>query len=105
MGAGGAIPPKLSASLSQYPLLLPLDDEHQNLRFIGELLIEDVVQTRDVEETFYRYCYCDSGALAQHSLISHNILRARYAALFDPAENQPLLSPEQIKKVLLSRKM
>jgi GTPase SAR1 family protein len=87
-----------AGALSQYPLLLPLNDEHQNLRFIAELLIEDVVQTRDVEETFYRQCYCDSGALAQHSLISHNIFRARYAALFDPAENQPLLNPVSNKK-------
>jgi hypothetical protein len=102
IGQFRGIPSKLSAYLSQYPLARPLNEEHQNLRLLADLLIEDVVHTRDVEEIFYQNCYCDSGALAQDALISHSILRARYAALFDPGETQPNLRPVSGKKGDLS---
>lgn len=46
-----------------------------------------------MESTFYQMCYCESGALSQHALVSKQMLAARYAALFDPTEPAPAISP------------
>ncbi len=81
----GGIPPKPSSYLSRYPLALVLDQEHESLRVLADLIIEDVVHTNEFEEEFYKQCYCENGALAQHALVSHGILAVRYAALFDPS--------------------
>src|SRR5277367_1273572 len=47
---------------------------------------------------FLTECYCDSGALSQHSLISKAILEARYAALFDSELGGPTLTSAKGKK-------
>jgi len=91
------IPEKLSSRLPNYPSFRYQTTSANQLRMIAELLLEDVIRTPDVEQRFYRECYCESGALAQDALVSKNILRTRYAALFNPTEESPLLSPVKPK--------
>jgi GTPase SAR1 family protein len=55
------------------------------------LLLEDVVSTEANKAQFYNECYCDTGALSQDALVSEQILKARYAALFSTSDNAPIL--------------
>jgi GTPase SAR1 family protein len=57
------------------------------------LLLEDVVSADAVRAQFYRECYCDTGELSRDALISEEILKARYAALFAKSEDAPQLQP------------
>lgn len=91
------IPEKISTFIRNYPSFRYQTNSASQLRLIAELLLEDAIRTEDVEKQFYKECYCESGALAQDALISKNLLRARYAALFDPSEASPLLSPAKPK--------
>lgn len=91
------IPDKLSASIRNYPSFRYQTNSASQLRVIAELLLEDVIRTEELEKQFYKDCYCESGALAQDALISKNLLRSRYAALFNPAEASPKLSPARPK--------
>jgi hypothetical protein len=56
---------------------------------LSDLLIEDAPNTPEVEKRFYEECYCESEALSQQSLVSREILLARYAALFKPDSPAP----------------
>ncbi len=93
VGEDHALPPKLSSFLLNYPQYRYPSDLQTTLRTVSELLIIDVVDQEDVERSFYEQCYCESGALSQHALVSKQMLAARYAALFDPTEKAPSLSP------------
>lgn len=92
-GSSRSIPQKLSDRLMQFPKVRYKNDLQANLRTLGELLIEDVVLTRDLRPQFYRECYCETGALSRDALISQDILQARYAALFTNSEVAPQLEP------------
>jgi GTPase SAR1 family protein len=96
------IPDKLSSRLANYPAFRYQTTSANHLRMVAELLLEDVIRTPELETRFYRECYCESGALAQDALVSKNLLKTRYAALFNPAEEAPLLSPATKKGVSLS---
>lgn len=87
------IPRKLSSYLMQYPTFRYKSRIQADLRAVAELLIEDVVKTPEVEEQFYRKCYCESGSLAHDALLSKQLLAARYAALFKPTEPTPSVTP------------
>jgi len=87
------IPPKLSSKLIEYPKIRYSSDLQANLRQLAELLIQDIAEEERIEEEFYKRCYCESGALSQNSLISKNILRARYALLFNKSEESPHVQP------------
>jgi len=87
----GGIPDKLSTLLPNYRSYRYQNDSQ--LRMVAELLLEDVPRTSEVESRFYKECYCESGPLAQDALISKSLLKARYAALFNPTEASPSLSP------------
>ena len=63
------------------------------LRSIAELVIEDIPENDDIEETFLRQCYCETGALSRDSLLSKRLLVARYAALFPDDEDHPRVEP------------
>lgn len=86
------IPKKLSSYLLNYPSYRYKSEIQASLRTVAELLIEDVVKTPEVELQFYKECYCESGALTRDSLVSKQILAARYAALFPSNEESPKLS-------------
>ena len=62
-----------------------------NLRMVSDLLIEDAPNTPDYRKRFLEKCYCESGTLARDGLLGKNILAARYAAMFPPTEQSPLL--------------
>jgi len=64
-----------------------------SLQDMSELILEDLVHTRELEPAFIKECYSQSGALSQHAQISRTILRARYAALFDSQNPGPALIP------------
>jgi hypothetical protein len=85
-------PIKLSARLSAFPGTKSRNTMQANLQDMGELILEDLVQTKELEPTFIRECYSQSGALSQHAQISRTILRARYAALFDSQNPGPALT-------------
>jgi GTPase SAR1 family protein len=79
------IPPKLSSALQLYPKHKYASPLQTNLRTLAELLIQDIGETEAEEKQFYKHCYCSSGALSQHALLTKTILEARYAALMDSA--------------------
>lgn len=58
-------------------------------------MLIDVVDHQDAERQFYEQCYCESGALPQHALVSKRMLAARYTSLFDRTEKAPNVSPVQ----------
>lgn len=83
------IPRKLSNYVTNYHYYRYRNDPQTTLRTLAELLIEDIPNTPELEEQFYKECYCESGALSQYALVSKSILNARYAALFPPEEPGP----------------
>ncbi len=87
------IPAKISTKLQRHPSIRYQSNSQNSLRMIAELLLEDIARTREIEERFYRECYCESGPLAQDALVSKNLLRTRYAALFNPSEQAPAVVP------------
>jgi hypothetical protein len=88
-GSDASLPAKPSSYLMQFPVFRYKSEIQANLRDIAELLIEDIPASENVEEQFYRECYCDTGALSRDSLLSRQILAARYAALFPTHEPHP----------------
>lgn len=81
------LPEKLSTYLQLYPKFRYPSDTQTTLRTVADLLIQDIPDAREAE--FIRECYCNSGALDQDALISKQILRARYSALFHSSESEP----------------
>jgi len=86
------IPNKLSSYLTMYPKVRYASDIQTSLRQISELIIQDALESKDVEELFYQRCYCESGALSRYALLSKEMLQARYAALFSDSEVSPQIS-------------
>ena len=106
------LPPKLSASIIDYPGNVRRNTFQTELQILSDLIIEDVTRLRDLESTFLEECYSRSGALSQYALISKTILQTRYAALFDsstpgltiiPAVNKGGISPELLAESLSRR--
>ena len=97
-----AIPPKLSYSTPKYHEYRYKSNSQASLRTLADLLLEDLPHTPDLEETFYRHCYCESGALSQYALLSKSILHARYASLFDSTQPSPHITPLKPTKHTLS---
>ncbi|CAI1139852.1 hypothetical protein [Serratia ficaria] len=83
------IPNKLSSYLSLYPKVRYPSELQTSLRQISELIIQDALESSDIEELFYQRCYCESGALSKYALLSKEMLQARYAALFSESETSP----------------
>ena len=92
------IPSKLSNALVTYPGIKGRNVLQTDLQIVGELVIEDIARTRDIEEEFLRECFCTSGALSQYALVSRTILKQRYTALFSPESSGPLTIPIMTKK-------
>jgi GTPase SAR1 family protein len=96
-GAMPPLPPKLSASLPNYPGLKCRNVIQTDLQILSEIVIEDVIRSPDLEPEFLRRCYCQSGALSQFALTSKDILAARYSALFDATHQGPSTVPATTK--------
>ena len=97
-GSEASLPSKPSSYLMQFPVFRYKSAIQANLRDIAELLIEDIPASEDVEEQFYKKCYCDTGALSRDSLLSQQILAARYAALFPTDESHPRVEPATLQE-------
>ncbi|WP_233884818.1 hypothetical protein [Paraburkholderia flagellata] len=91
------IPEKISTRLANHPTFRYQSASRNSLRMVAELLLEDIARTEELEERFYRECYCESGPLAQDALVSKNLLKTRYAALFHPSEEAPAVVPVKSK--------
>jgi GTPase SAR1 family protein len=76
-------PPKLSTRIHGYPGLVRRTELQQSMQILGEVFIEDLASVEENELRFLRSCYASSGALSQYALVSREILRTRYALLFD----------------------
>ncbi|MDD2466035.1 MAG: hypothetical protein PHI97_18715 [Desulfobulbus sp.] len=87
------VPLKLSTKLINYPKIRFQSQTHSTLRQVAELVIQDIIESSLIEEQFFKSCYCESGALSQHALVSKNILNARYASMFSDSEPHPQTSP------------
>ena len=74
VGADRVLPEKLSANLPSYPKYRYPSDLQNDLRDLGQLLLIDVADQQDTEHQFYTQCYCESGALSQHALVSKRML-------------------------------
>ncbi|MGI8857166.1 MAG: hypothetical protein ACR2JW_15585 [Thermomicrobiales bacterium] len=88
-----AIPPKLSASLAYYPGTKNRNIYQANLQTVSEVVLEDIARAPEIERQFLEDCYCRSGALSQYSMLSRELLEARYAALFDTESPGPAVIP------------
>lgn len=95
VGEDRALPPKMSSLLANYPKYRYPSELQNTLRSLGELLLIDVVDQGDTEREFFRQCYCESGSLSQHALVSKRMLASRYASLFDSDTELPYIQPVQ----------
>jgi hypothetical protein len=48
----------------------------------GPLLLINIELQEDIDRQFFGECYCESGALSQHALLTKQMLNARYSSLF-----------------------
>lgn len=92
------IPKKLSNFLLRYPKTRYSNETQASLRSLSEIFIQDIVESEELEESFIKECYCESGELEQYSLLSKGILQKRYAALFSDDEKSFTLAPIKGKK-------
>jgi hypothetical protein len=81
------------ATHTPYPGFKGRNPFQTDLKILSDLVLEDIPRGEQVEEEFLKECYCPSGALSQYALISKEILRARYSALFDHQTPGPTLIP------------
>lgn len=75
------LPPRLSETIDHYPGTKHRSDFQSELNLLSDIVIEDITRRRELEHEFLEECYCESGALSQYSLLSKDILAARYAAV------------------------
>ncbi|HEV7302357.1 MAG TPA: hypothetical protein VGN72_23665 [Tepidisphaeraceae bacterium] len=91
------VPARLSASIFPYPGVKGRNRLQAQLQVLSELALEDLPKSKELKEEFLKRCYCQSGALSQHSATARNLLLARYAALFDSESPGPVHSPASTK--------
>jgi hypothetical protein len=53
------IPNKLSARLVDFPKIRYASDIQATLKQLSELLIQDILETQEVEALFFKECYCE----------------------------------------------
>jgi hypothetical protein len=99
LGAESVQPPpeKLASRIADYPGIKNRNPFQTELKILGDLFIEDVVRAPELEQDFLEKCYCPSGALSQYSLISKQILQARYSILFEKELGGAALEPVHTK--------
>lgn len=83
------LPAKLSATLQHYPGVRRRNLLQTDLKTLADLVMEDISRTRELEKQFLTECYCQSGTLSQHAMVTKKFLQARYSAIFNPAESNP----------------
>jgi hypothetical protein len=94
------LPQKLSAKLKPYPGVAARNIIQNDLQILSDIVLEDIIPSPELESTFLKECYAQSGALSQFSLASRQILEARYAAMFDGNAPSPVAVPAVTKRGL-----
>ncbi|MET3712635.1 GTPase SAR1 family protein [Sphingomonas trueperi] len=90
-------PKRLSSIIPNYPQYIQPSALQQSLASMAHLLLINVELQKDIEQQFFEECYCESGALSQHALLSKQMLNARYASLFPAEEASPRVEPVMAK--------
>jgi uncharacterized protein Smg (DUF494 family) len=96
------LPPKLSQLISKYPGIKNRNILQTDMQILADLVFEDIISSKELENEFLEKCYCQSGALSQYALISKNLLSKRYEALFSETKKHPTLVPAINKKGITS---
>lgn len=108
-------PEKLSSYVPRYPRAKERTDLQSSLNTIADLLLLNIEKQEELEQSFYKECYVESGGLSQNSTISKSILAARYASLFDEdvdapdaipvraSKNKDLFTPELLAEAISSK--
>jgi GTPase SAR1 family protein len=87
------LPQKLSAVIKPYPGVIERNVIQSDLQVLSDIILEDIVPSPDLEAIFLAECYTASGALAQFSLASKQILETRYAEMFADDAVKPVVLP------------
>ncbi|MFD9078947.1 hypothetical protein [Streptomyces erythrochromogenes] len=74
-------PEKLANTIAGYPGFRRRTELETDLKMLGQLFIQDLEHEKKISDEFIKDCYCASGALSQYSLVSREVLRARYASV------------------------
>ena len=74
-------PGKLSDRIANYPGFRARTRLETDLKILGGLFIQDLENEPEISDDFLKRCYVQSGALSQYSLVSREILQARYNSL------------------------
>lgn len=82
-GAAPKIPPKASSFISDYPGVSTRNNLQNDLMLLSEVVLEDLIHEEDLEKRFLKYCYCDTGALSQYTVLARDIIKNRYEQLDD----------------------
>jgi hypothetical protein len=95
-------PRKLSSHLPTYQSQQRRNTLQDNLRIIGEVLLEDLTEIPELSDQFLDIAYAPSGALSQSAYVSREILRHRYAAIEQtevvrPAQDRGHVAPELLQ--------
>jgi len=96
------LPAKLSQKLNRYPGTKNRNIYQVELKIVSEHVLEDISRNPNLEGEFLRNCYCSSGALSQHSLLSKQVLDARYAAMFESGSSIATVASEATGAALSS---
>jgi hypothetical protein len=88
-----SVPQKLSAVIKPYPGIIERNVIQSDLQVLSEIILEDIIPSPDLEAVFLAECYTATGALAQFSLASKQILETRYAAMFADDAPKPVVVP------------
>lgn len=90
-------PEKLSKGIRRYPGFKDRNSLQTELQILGDLFIEDIAKSPEVELDFLRSSYCQSGALSQYAVISRQLLETRYSVLYQKDAALSGLEPIQRK--------
>lgn len=73
-------PDKISSRLGGPQDFAPRDSFQTHLKLLADLVIADLADIPEQEESFLRACYSPSGALSQYALTSKDVIQSRYPA-------------------------
>jgi hypothetical protein len=98
-------PPRLSSRITNYPGYWIRNRIQTGLETLGNLVLLDIVGAPELEDDFLERCYSSNPTLSEYSMVSREILEARYAALAsedDEATPVPARRGEQVSTDLKS---
>lgn len=91
------VPPRMSSSIANYPGATRRNYFQNNLQILSDIVLDSPPNSPEFEREFLEFCYCNSGALSQYTLLTKSILNSRYSSVFEGIENAPSMSPAVMK--------